>query len=803
MIANYLKAYLRNLWKNRTYTFLNIIGLAVGITCSTLIFLWIEDEFTWDNQFTKKQYLYQVEDNQTYDGTTFTFAATPGPLAAGMKADIPGIANTSHLTWTDNALFSHDDKPLYEPGNFCDPSFLSMFNLNFREGNPATALDDIHSLVISRDMATAFFGTTDPLGKTIRMDNTDQYTITGVFDNLPANTSFRFRWLANYQTFYQRNQWLSQWGSNGIMTFVELKPTANFAAVNKVLYNYVTGKQPGAAMKGFLFPMSDWRLYSSFKNGKQDAANGRIQYVRIFMIIAWIILVIACINFMNLATASSEKRAREVGVRKVLGAGKGKLVSQFIGESVLMAFLAVLVSVGFTALALPGFNTLVDKQLSLGLLNPIHLISLLAIGLLCGLLAGSYPSFYLSSFNPVAVLKGLKQKAAGGAVYIRKGLVILQFATSIVFIITTMIIYRQLQYVQHRPMGYEKQGLMYMRLQGKMGDHFDAIRNDLIHSGYVSDATLSSSSILLLGSNTGDFDWTGKDPSKQVLITVENASPTYISTMGMQLAAGRNFHEIAAQDSSNVIINETLARIIAKSDATGNQHHAADIAQSAVGKLITRDNGKEQFRVIGVIRDFVYNDMYQSAAPLILFADPANTSFLSIRLKPNADVPKALATTQQVLKTYNPSYPFEYKFVNEEFENQFKTETLTGQLSGLFAALAVFISCLGLFGLAGYAAERRTKEIGVRKVLGASTLRLTSLLSFDFILLVLLSCIIAFPIAGLIMHHWLQTYAYRTGMSWVTFVMAGAGALAIALLTVSFITIRASLANPIRSLRTE
>jgi putative ABC transport system permease protein len=789
MIKNYLKSYLRNLWKNRTYTFLNIAGLAVGITCSTLIFLWIEDEFNWDHQFVKKQSLYQVKDNQTYDGTTYTFSATPGPLAAGMKADIPGIAATSHLTWGNKTLFSLDDKPIYEDGNFCDASFLSMFNLNFTKGNPATALGDIHSLVISRSMATAFFGAADPMGKTVRMNNADQYTITGVFDDLPENTSFQFKWLGNYQAFFQRNQWLQQWGSNGIMTFVELKPSADPGAINKLLGNYVQTKSPGAAMKGFIFPMSDWRLYSSFKNGKQDPSDGRIKYVRIFTIIAWIILLIACINFMNLATASSERRAREVGVRKVLGAGKGKLISQFIGESLLMAFLAVFVSIGLTALVLPGFNSLVEKQLSLGLLNPVHLAALLATGLLCGLLAGSYPSFYLSSFNPVSVLKGLKLKNGGGAVYIRRGLVILQFATSIVFIITTIIIYQQLQYVQHREMGYEKQDLFYMQLQGKMNEHFAAIRNDLIQTGFVSNATLSTDPVLQLGSNTGDFDWAGKDPNKQVLITVENASPQYVSTMGMRLLAGRDFHEIAAQDSNSVIINETLAHIINK--------------ESAIGSLITRNEGKDKYRVIGVIKDFVYNDMYQSPDPLMLFCDPNNTFVMSVRLKTNAAVPQALAATGQILKADNPGYPFEYKFVDQDFENQFKTETLTGQLSGLFAALAIFISCLGLFGLAGYAAERRTKEIGVRKVLGASVIKLTSLLSRDFLLLVLLSCVIAFPIAYLISHNWLRSYAYRTDINLVIFLMAGAGALAIALTTVSFITIRASLANPIKSLRTE
>lgn len=787
MFTNYLKAYLRNLWKNRTYTFLNIIGLAVGIACSTLIFLWIEDEFTWDHQFTKKAVIYQIEGNQTYGGTTYTFSATPGPLAPSMKADIPGIAATSRLCWPYRGLFGNDNNPIYEEGQYADPSFLSIFNLDFAAGNPATALGDIHSMIISQAMAKALFGNADPMGATVKMDHTDPYTITGVFKDLPGNCTFHFQWLGNYQAFYNKNQWLQYWGSNGLMTFVELKPTADPAAIDKILTGYVQQKAPGAVIKPFLYPMSQWRLYTAFKNGKQDPSNGRIQYIRIFTLIAWIILLIACINFMNLATAGSERRSREVGVRKVLGAGKGKLVGQFIGESILMSFLAVIVSIGLTALALPAFNTLVEKHLAFQLLNPFHLLSLLAIGLVCGLLAGSYPSFYLSSFNPVYVLKGIKIRSAGGAVFIRKGLVVLQFATSIVFIITTIIIYQQLQYVQRRDLGFEKEGLLYMSLQGKMQDHFTAIRNDLLHTGFVKDAALSGHPVLNIYNNGGGFDWPGKDPAKEVLITQETTSPQYLSTMGMQLAAGRNFHEAATDDSSSIIINESLARLISK--------------DGAVGTLISQ--GQQKYRVVGVVKDFVYNNMYQTAAPLIFYCYPAGTSYLSVRLKANADVPKAIAAIGGVIKTDNPGYPFEYKFLNEDFISEFKTETLTGRLSAVFAALAVFISCLGLFGLAGYAAERRTKEIGVRKVLGASVPLLTGLLSRDFLKLVLLACLLAFPFAWWIMHGWLNNYAYRTAIDWKIFAIAGAGAVVIALLTVSYITIRASLANPIRSLRTE
>jgi predicted permease len=789
MFKNFLKSYLRNLWKNRGYASLNIVGLAVGIACSTLIFLWVEDEFTFDHQFEKKKYLYQVMGNQTYDGNTYTFSATPGPLAPGIKTDMPGVAATSHLTWTNPALFSLDNKPLNEPGTYADPAFLSMFNFTFLEGNPATALTGVHSLVITRGMAKAFFGTGDPLGKTLKMDNTQPYTITAVIEDLPPNTTFQFHWLAPYDAYYEKNQWLQYWGNNGIMTFVELKPSATAASIDHLLSNYVQSKAPGTIIKPFLFPMSQWRLYSHFENGKQDAGGGRIKYVRLFTLIAWIILIIACINFMNLATASSEKRAREVGVRKVLGAGKGKLISQFISESLLMALMAVILSVALTSVALPAFNSLVDKQLTLDLLSPAHLIGLLAIGLFSGLLAGSYPSFYLSSFNPVFVLKGLRLKNTGGAIFIRQGLVVLQFAASIVFIIATITIYQQLKHVQNREIGYEKQGLLYMQLQGKMNDHFGAIRNDLIHTGFVNDAALSSSPVLELYSNTGDFDWSGKDPNKKILITIESVSPQYIATMGMKLANGRDFHEIATQDSTNIIINETLAHLMTKG--------------SALGSLITRNDGKDKFNVVGVVKDFVYNDMYQSPAPLILFCDPPNTNFMTVRLKADADVQKALTATGQVIKANNPGYPFEYRFLNDEFIQQFKTETLTGKLSAVFAALAVFISCLGLFGLAAYAAERRTKEIGIRKVLGASVPLLTSLLSKDFLKLVVLSCLIAFPVAWWIMRNWLNGYAYRTSIGWEIFALAGVGSLAIALLTVSLVTIKAAIVNPIKSLRTE
>jgi ABC-type antimicrobial peptide transport system permease subunit len=532
-------------------------------------------------------------------------------------------------------------------------------------------------------------------------------------------------------------------------------------------------------------------MYNSFDpNGKER--EGQLKYVNLFSLIAWIILIIACINFMNLSTARSEQRAREVGVRKVLGAGKNKLISQFIGEALFMSFLSTFLAVLIIFLFLPAFNTLVEKHLSLDIFNPLHFGGLFLIALLCGLIAGSYPAFYLSSFNPIKVLKGLKFQSGGSAGFIRKGLVVIQFAISIILIISTIIIYRQIQHVKARDLGYNRNGLIYTTLTGKMKENFGVIKNDLMQTGLVQNATLSSQSVLQLGSNTGDFTWPGKDPNKQLLISVDNVSPEFIATTRMQMKAGRDFYQDMKTDSNNVIINESLAKSI------GNKN--------IIGSIIQRHNEKGELynmTIVGVIKDFIYNNMYAPASPLILFSDTSYVNYLTIRLKQTADIKPALAKIESVVKNDNPGYPVEFNFVDTDFNQIFKTETLTGELASVFAILAIFISCLGLFGLAAYTAERRTKEIGIRKVLGASAKGLAGLLSKDFLKLVAISCIIAFPVAWWMMHNWLETYEYRIKIDWIIFFIAGLLAISIALLTVSFQAIKAAMANPVNSLRSE
>jgi len=634
-------------------------------------------------------------------------------------------------------------------------------------------------------MAKTFFNTTDVVGKTLQVNNKDNFTITGVVKDLPENVSFKFDWLAPFKINEDRNPWMKGWGSNGIVTYVELEPNANVDAINKKLYGYIQTKQEGTIAKMMVYPMERWRMYDSFDNGKE--VPGRIKDIKTFSIIAWIILVIACINFMNLSTARSEQRAREVGVRKVMGAGKLKLVGQFIGESIFMSLVAGILAVVLMYIFIQPFNSLVDKHIAVDLFQPVHIGALLTITLLAGLIAGSYPAFYLSSFNPIMVLKGLKIKASGGAGFIRKGLVVVQFTISVMLIIGTIVIYQQVSHVKNRSLGYDKQGLVYFYLQGNLKPHFEAVRQQLLATGDVENVALSRNQVLNLGSNGGGWNWPGKEQSKDVLITNESVSPEYVNTMGMKLIDGKDFSSDIKSDSGRVIINESLAKLMKQ--------------KTTVGTLL--NNGDFKVTVKGVIKDFVYNDMYGASAPLILFSDTANTYTCSIRFKAGKDITKALDKTEAIIKKVNPGYPFEYKFVDDEFGKLFKTETLKGKLASVFAILAIAISCLGLFGLSAYTAERRTREIGIRKVLGASETGIAALLSKDFLLLVGISCIIAFPAAWYFMHRWLEDYAYRITISIWIFIAAGFMAVLIALLTVSYQAIKAAVANPVKSLRAE
>ena len=530
MFKNYFKSMLRSMRSNKQYSFLNIVGLAIGIACAGLIFLWVENELSWDQFNTKKDRLYYVDENQKYDSYTATFSSTPGLLGPAMQAEIPGIANTCRTSEGQMSyLFSIGDKSMYASGKFAEPSLFSMFTLPFVQGNAATAFNQLYSVVITEKTARKFFAAEkNVIGKTVRINNDQNYTVTGVIKDIPENASLQFEWVVPFEIYFKQSDWLHKWGNNSLSTYVELKPNASVAAVNKQLYDFIQKKEPNSIARPFLFGMNDWHLYDQFDNGKQTG-SGQIEYVHLFSIIAWIILLIACINFMNLATARSEKRAKEVGVRKVLGSNRKNLIFQFIGEAIFMALVSAVVALIIMTISLPAFNLLTQKSLSLDLTNPTHFTALIAIILVCGLVAGSYPSLYLSSFNPVFVLKGLKIKS-GSASIIRKGLVVLQFAVSIILIVSTVIIYEQIQHVKNRNLGFNKNNLLQTDVVGDIAKNYEPIRQDLVNTGMVQNAALSDHATIYNGNNTGGLTWDGKTTTAQILISQRYVSPGFFST---------------------------------------------------------------------------------------------------------------------------------------------------------------------------------------------------------------------------------------------------------------------------------
>lgn len=789
MFENFFKTTLRTLLRNKTYSFLNILGLAIGIACTGLIFLWVEDEVGFDSVNVKRDRLYMVMNNWPVNGKINTFESTPGPMAAALKTEVPGIANSCRVTeGSNNLLFTIGDKTMYASGDYADSNMFSMFTMPFVQGNAAKAFRDLNSIVITEKTAKKFFGNEkNVIGKTVMVDNKKQLAVTGVIKDFPQNSSLQFEWVAPMGIYLAENDWMYYWDYNSTLTFVELDGKASLPAVSKQLHGLIKKHEADAMPTSILFNMNDWHLRFAFENGK-PTGGGQIEYVRMFTVIAWIVLLLACINFMNLSTARSERRAREVGVRKVLGSSRKSLVMQFMGEALLMASLSALVAVVIMTTALPAFNELANKDLSLNLTSPLHIGALAAITVVCGLVAGSYPSLLLSSFRPVNVLKGLKLKA-GSAGLIRRGLVVMQFTVSIVLIISTVIVFQQIQHVKKRDLGYSKDNLMGIPLQGDMGKNFAGIKQHLLNTGVVENATLSNHHTISGGNNSVGFKWKGKDPNAKILISVRDISPELLATNGIKIIAGRNFNADPATDSLSVIITQSLARLMN--------------VKTAIGETLQR-NGKT-YKIVGVINDLVYGNIYTQSDPLVYFcaSNYQDENLLYVKLKPGVDQATAIAKIEAVIKTDNPGYPFDYSFEDDLFNNMFISEAMVSKLSRVFAALAIIISCLGLFGLAAYTAERRTKEIGIRKVLGATASRLVGMLCAEFVKLVLLSALLAFPIAWYAMHKWLLNYAYHVNINWWVFAAAGAGALLIAIATISFQAVKAAMMTPVKAIKTE
>jgi len=800
MFKNYFKIAFRNLVRNKVYSFINIGGLAVGMAVAMLIGLWIHDELSFDKYHTNYDKIGVGMQHQTENGTVYTGNAMPFPLGPELKSKYGN--NFKYLamaSWEGDHILSTNDKQLSKGGIYFDTDAPKMLSLKILKGTNE-GLKTPNSILLAESTAKAFFGDSDPINQTMKIDNKLNVKVTGVYEDLPFNTSFRdLKFIAPWDLYVSSEDWIkrardnNQWDNNSFQLYAQIADNTDFETVNKRIlrskFNNLPKEERRFDAKIFLQPMADWHLKSSWENGVN--IGGLIEYVWLFGIVGIFVLLLACINFMNLSTARSEKRAKEVGVRKAIGSVRGQLIAQFLSESLLVVAFAFIFSIILVELVLPFFNDVADKKMTILWTNPLFWILSLSFSLLTGLVAGSYPALYLSSFQPVKVLKGTF-KAGRFAAIPRKVLVVFQFTVSVALIIGTIIIYRQVQFSKNRPIGYNRDGLMMIMMKtpdfyGK----FDLLRNELKGSGAIVELAESSSPLTEVWSNSGGFSWEGKDPNLDTDFANISVTHEFGKTVGWKFKEGRDFSRDFSTDSLGLVINEAAVKFMG--------------IKNPVGKTVTWGTGKnaQNFTIVGVIKDMLMQSPYKPVKQAFYFLSSHNVNWITLKLNPNKSTSESISQIEATFKKYIPSAPFDYKFADEEFANKFKTEERIGKLALFFAALAIFISCLGLFGLASFVAEQRTKEIGIRKVLGATVLNLWTLLSKDFLILVIVSLLTATPLAYYFMHNWLQKYEYRTDISWWIFAFAGLGAIAITVLTVSFQAIKAALANPVKSLRTE
>jgi putative ABC transport system permease protein len=795
MIRNYLKIALRNLVKNKAYSVINIGGLAMGMTVAMLIGLWIYDELSFDKYFQNYDRIAKVMQNGTFNGEVFHGEYNPAPMGQELRTvyadDFTHVIMSS---WTRDHILSYGDKKFTKTGNYLSADAPDMLTLKMLSGTRA-GLKDPSSILLSESVAQALFGTSDPVGKLMKIDNKLDVKVTGVYEDFPYNTEFRdMKFIAPWDLYASSEAWVKraqnnvEWGNFSWQVLAQIAPNASFEAVSDKIKNIRLKHNPETAFikpKVYLQPMSKWHLYSGWdKSGNLD---GRIQYVWLFGIIGVFVLLLACINFMNLSTARSEKRAKEVGIRKAVGSVRSQLISQFFSESLLVVAFAFVLSIVLALLILPFFNEVADKQIGILWTNPVFWLCGIGFSVLTGLIAGSYPALYLSSFQAVKVLKGTFRVGRFASIP-RQVLVVVQFTVSVTLIIGTIIVFRQIEHAKSRPVGYERSGLITVAMNTpELHQHYNALRDELIRTGAVMDMSTSSAPTTDLNSQNSGFDWVGKDPNFKDNFGTIAVTHDFGKTVGWQFVQGRDFSRQFPSDSSGMVLNETAVRYMGVKDPVGKQ---------------IKWNGKP-YRVVGVIKDMLMASPFEPIFQTVYMLDYGWANVIDIKLNLSRSTSESLAKIEAVFRKFNPGSPFDYRFIDQQYALKFAAEERIGKLASVFAILAIFISSLGLFGLASFVAEQRTKEIGVRKVLGASVLNVWSLLSKDFVILVIISFGIATPIAYYFLHSWLQKYEYRTEMSWWIFAVSGLGALAVTLLTVSYQSIKAALINPVKSLRSE
>jgi putative ABC transport system permease protein len=789
MFQNYFKIAWRNLLRNKTFSVINVSGLAIGMASAILILLWIQNELSHDRFHAKGSRIYTLNNRDMVNGELLAWNNTPKIMGPTIKQDYPEVEDVVRVNGS-GFLFAYNDKRLNAGGYFVDAGFLDLFSFPLVKGAPGTALSSVDNIVLTEKLAKKLFDNKEAIGQVVNVNNSDNFVVTGILKDLPNNTAFDFEYLVTMEYLKKIGGFDSSWNSNSVQTYVLLKPGVAQQAFDAKIRDITIAHLGGAGKSTnevFTQRFEDAYLYSKSVNGRY--AGSRIQTVKLFSIIAAFILLIACINFMNLSTARSEKRAKEVGIRKVSGAQKGTLVAQFLSESVLLALMSGIAAILLVQASLPGFNRLVNKALYIDFASPLFWLASFLFVVLTGVIAGSYPAFFLSSFKPVKVLKGTF-KAAHALVAPRKVLVVLQFTFAIVLIICTIIITRQINHGQRRDTGYAKDMLVYVDIQGDMNKHYERIKTELLNKGAAVAVTKSMSPITQRYSDGNGYTWPGSTERDKGASFVRMASDAdFIKTMGVTLLEGRDIDIQKFQsDSTAVLLNESALKAMR--------------LENPVGKVIKGDGGRD-WLVVGIIKDFIYESPYQKVSPLMVFGPAMWFSTIHFKLNPAKPVAENLRLAEAVFKQFNPQYPFEYKFVDEAYANKFDDQKRTGKLAALFAGLTIFISCLGLFGLAAYMTQNRIKEIGVRKVLGASVQSITALLSKDFIKLVMVALLIASPLAWWAMHAWLQDFEYRVSIEWWVFAAAGVVSVFIALFTVGYQAIKAALANPVESLRTE
>lgn len=791
LLGSFVKVGLRNLLRNKGTSFINIFGLSMGMAVTLLIGLWIWDELSYNSNFEHYDRIAQVFQRGESHGNKWAQSSEPVPLAEELRRSYP--EDFTYVVASNRASYtlSNRDKKFTEHGNCMEPDGADMLSLHMLKGN-RKGLKDPASIFLSETTAKKIFGDSDPMGQVIKINNLHSVKVTGVYEDLPYSSDFRdMSFITPWSFFIANWDWIrnikDNWGANTIDIFVQLSPHSDLGKVDGKIKDLGTRKYPqkDAKMALFLFPMSRWHLYSDFKDGVN--IGGAITFVWLFGTIGVFVLLLACINFMNLSTARSEKRAKEVGVRKVMGSLRAQLVGQFFSESLLMTQFALVAALLVVQLGLPWFNEVAGKKLSIPWANPGFWCCAIGFSLVTGFIAGSYPAIYLSSFQPVKVLKGTFRLGRFASIP-RKISVVVQFTVSVLLITGTIIVYRQIQYAKNRPVGYDRSGLIAIQeTTPEIYTNYPVIRRELLRSGAALELSESQGPVTDIWAGEIGFDWKGKDPHLPGQFAVIGIRHEYGKTVGWQFTDGRDFSAALSTDSDGLVLNEAAVKYMG--------------VKNPVGQTITWN--KRNYHVLGVIRDMIMASPYSPVPQSVYYILREGGNFINIRINPAMSTSTALSKMEKIFKTYNPAAPFDYTFTDQEYAKKFSSEERIGTLASFFAILAILISSLGLYGLASFVAEQRTKEIGIRKVLGATLINLWRLLSTEFVLLVFISFLIATPIAYFFMHGWLQQYDYRAPISWWIFAAAGLGALAITLLTVSHQAIRAATMNPVKSLRSE